>query len=100
MAYDMDEIFKFLSIDTKRKIILHLYTCKCNHCSVTNLCCISQCKQANISKHLMDLKKAKIVYYKKDKTSVRYFLEQKFIEEYRQILNFILENKHKGCSCK
>ena len=93
-------IFKYLSCETKQMILLHLYTCCCLTCSVEKICFFTNSKQSNISKHLMDLKKEKIVEFQKNKTTVQYKLSDKFKNEYSQILDFILKNKpDKKCNC-
>lgn len=95
----INEVFKFLSIPTKRRIIMHIYLCQCINCSVSELCFSVDGKQANVSKHLMDLKKSKIVFFVKNKQSSRYFLHKDFVNEYQFILDFIKNNEIEKCCC-
>ena len=100
MKYQIDQIFKFLSCKTKRHIIMHLYTCDCDDCSVDCLCKFSNSKQSNVSKHLIDLKKENIVDFKKKGKIIQYYLNNEFILNYQTLLNFILEKdsiKDKCC---
>lgn len=94
----LENIFKVLSSKTKKDIILHIYLCECSDCNVEKLCLSCNSKQSNISKHLMDLKKHKIVEYTKEGKYIRYKLTNQFIKEYKQIIMFILE-KEKAFSC-
>lgn len=101
MKYKIDQIFKFLSCKTKRYIIVHLYVCECDSCSVDCLCKQSNSKQSNVSKHLIDLKKENIVNFKKKGKIIQYYLENEFISNYQTLLNFILkkDNIVNKCCC-
>ncbi|SYV97307.1 ArsR/SmtB family transcription factor [Mycoplasmopsis edwardii] len=84
--FSLEEVFSFLSKTVKKNIIMHLYTCHEFECDVKTLVEILDEKQANVSKHLNDLKKANIIDAKKDGIFSYYYLTQEFLSKYKNIL--------------
>lgn len=99
MEIPLSKIFLFLSSQTKKEIIMHLYICKCKECYVSKVCSILKQKQANISKHIIDLKKANVVHFKKNKQNVQYCLSEEFIYQYYELLEFIKKRESTKCYC-
>lgn len=99
MYYKEEIIFKFLSIKSKKDIIIHLFMCQCSDCSVSSLCKFTNNKQANVSKHLIDLKNENIVVSERKGKNIRYKLNDSFINEYEKILNWIIKRNNFICKC-
>lgn len=97
---NMDKVLLYLSSATKRAIILHLYTCQCLHCYVGKICSLLNQKQANISKHLIDLKEAHIVSFCKQKQHINYYLTKEFKNEYIDLLYFLKTKEEQVCYCQ
>ncbi|QDF64895.1 ArsR/SmtB family transcription factor [Mycoplasma nasistruthionis] len=98
---EITELLSVLSKDVKLKLIVHLYTCHEKECDVQLLAEIMQEKQANVSKHLSNLRQAHIVDVKKTKTHAFYFINKDFAKKYGNLLEEIIElGDFKQISCK
>lgn len=98
-TFSIDQVMMYLGSPTKRKIIIHLYTCFCTSCDIIKLCYILAQKQANVSKHLMDLKRVNMVEFQKIKQRIEYQLTPKFKKEYEDLLEFLKNKEEDGCRC-
>lgn len=98
-TFSIDQVMMYLGSPTKRKIIIHLYTCFCTSCDVTKLCHILEQKQANVSKHLMDLKRVNMVEFQKIKQHIEYQLTSEFKKECEGILEFLKNKEEDRCRC-
>lgn len=85
-----EELLKILSSKTKAQIILRLLDCRMNP-SVGNLCDQLNLKQSNVSKHLMDLRRLKVVEYNKNGRESIYKLNDEFVNEHKDVIVAIAE---------
>ena len=102
------EVLKILATESKMKIIA--YHMKCDHDdkeeqNVGELCNDLDFKQSNASKHLQSLKEAGILESTKEERKVFYKLKPEFVEEYGEIIKFIiskdkeLSKRFAKCDC-
>ncbi|VEU70366.1 ArsR/SmtB family transcription factor [Mycoplasmopsis glycophila] len=84
------KILTILSKEVKLKLLIHLFSCVDNECEVNTFVEIFQEKQANISKHLNDLKKANLVGSRKVSTSVYYYMLDEAKQKYGKLLEEIM----------
>ncbi|MBN4083363.1 winged helix-turn-helix transcriptional regulator [Mycoplasma sp. CSL10137] len=99
---DLSSLLGLFSKDIKRKIILHLYSCHENECDVLTLANKFNSKQANISKHLMNLRTMEIVYAKKEGHNLYYQLMPDFKEKYSEFLQMMYkmdDSNNLECEC-
>ncbi|MGZ9756338.1 hypothetical protein ACXYRQ_00350 [Mycoplasma sp. 394] len=98
---NLSDVLSILSKNIKRKIILHLFTCHEQECDVLTLAQTLKSKQANISKHLSDLKKKNIIDANKKGLFTYYFLNKKFKKKYFDLLNttHTLNTENVDCKC-
>ena len=86
------QFLKILSSKSKAMIIVHLYTCKCNHNCVNDIAKLCQISQSNLSKHLMMLRDLEIVNFVKSKKQIHYFLNDSIVKPYTNILDLIIDS--------
>ncbi|WP_223206555.1 helix-turn-helix domain-containing protein [Mycoplasmopsis canis] len=99
---ELEETLSFLSKKVKKNIIMHLYTCHEIECDVTALVNVLNEKQANVSKHLNDLKKANIIDANKEGLFSYYYLTDDFKNKFYLLLETIYkidEQKIYECDC-
>ncbi|QKT05492.1 helix-turn-helix transcriptional regulator [Mycoplasma sp. OR1901] len=99
---DLSLLLGLFSKDIKRKIILHLYSCHENECDVLTLANKFDSKQANISKHLMNLRNMDIVYAKKEGHNLYYQLVPHFKDKYSEFLQMMYkmdDSQDLECEC-
>ena len=87
------ELLKILSSETKARIITKLYSCT-REDSVNEICEEFDLKQSNVSKHLMDLRRLKIVEFTKNGKESTYKLCDEFLKKNEGLLLAIIENSN------
>ncbi|MFV8413894.1 ArsR/SmtB family transcription factor [Mycoplasma sp. Sp48II] len=101
---DTLQILNFLSKDVKLKLIIHLYTCHERECDVNDLLNALNEKQANVSKHLGNLKRAGVVKIRKEGVASYYYLAPAFIKKYgvliEEIMRLVKEDVYQKYTCK
>ncbi|ADE19885.1 ArsR/SmtB family transcription factor [Mycoplasma crocodyli] len=98
----LNNFFKLCSSDVKLKIMIHLYSCDKNECDVNEFVRLFNEKQANISKHFMDLRKNKVVTTKKTAQNVFYKMSNTFKNQFNDYLHLMSHDhcyKDFSCSC-
>lgn len=85
------ELLKVLSSESKAKIIMHFLNCGCTSAPTTSLCKGFELKQANYSKHLMDLKELRILDYVKSSKEIHYKINSEFANEYGELVKEIFK---------
>ncbi|RIV16839.1 ArsR/SmtB family transcription factor [Mycoplasmopsis gallopavonis] len=96
------KLLTLLSKEVKLKLIIHLFSCVENECEVNTFVDILREKQANISKHLNDLKREGVVESRKVGVFVYYYMLPSFKNKYGALLEEIikLEEMQKfECKC-
>ncbi|QGZ97515.1 transcriptional regulator [Mycoplasma sp. NEAQ87857] len=88
------QLLKVLSSDVKLKLIIHLYSCKLHECDVSTFVSLLNEKQANISKHLSDLKRLKIVNTIRQDKHIFYYIEPSFKDQYQPLLDALIKIQH------
>ncbi|MFV8400941.1 ArsR/SmtB family transcription factor [Mycoplasma sp. 005V] len=101
---DTIQILNFLSKEVKLKLIIHLYTCHERECDVNDLLAAIKEKQANVSKHLGNLKKAGVVSIRKEGVGSYYYLTRSFVDKYgilvEEIMKLMKEDVYQKYTCK
>ncbi|ATO31158.1 transcriptional regulator [Mycoplasmopsis bovirhinis] len=97
----LEDLLNFLSKKIKKNIIMHLFTCHETECDVMMIVNALNAKQANISKHLNDLKKANIIAANKQGLYSYYYLTSEFLKKYKPLLKAIyLIDKERIYECE
>ncbi|AKA49890.1 hypothetical protein VO56_01260 [Mycoplasmopsis gallinacea] len=99
---DMTDLFALLASPVKFKLIIHFYSCVENECDVQTLVQLFNEKQANISKHLSELKRKGVVDSKKEGLYNYYYLNKEFLDSFNEILKSIYNHPEVAkysCSC-
>lgn len=89
---ELFELLKVLSSESKAKIIMHFLNCGCTSAPTTSLCKGFELKQANYSKHLMDLKELKILDCVKSSKEIHYKINEEFSKEHGALIKEIFKN--------
>ncbi|QNM93881.1 helix-turn-helix transcriptional regulator [Mycoplasma sp. Pen4] len=87
----LSKLLKILSSPIKLKLIIHLYTCHERECDVHELVELIGGKQANISKHLSNLRTEGIVAVKKDGLFSYYYISPEFVKKYGVLIEEIID---------
>ncbi|VEU74318.1 ArsR/SmtB family transcription factor [Mycoplasmopsis citelli] len=99
---NLTTLFKFLSSQSKLKIIIHLYMCSKAECDVQTLCSLFNIRQANLSKHLSVLRSANIIKTKTKGIYVYYYINKDFCNKYHELLDLLANQEclqKYVCSC-
>ncbi|WP_426461510.1 transcriptional regulator [Mycoplasma hafezii] len=88
------QLLTILSKEVKLKLIIHLYSCVDNECEVNSFVDAFHEKQANISKHLSDLKHLGIVDAHKNGVYAYYYMKPEFKKKYSKLLDEIIALEH------
>ena len=99
---DIYKINKLMSNPTKARIIVHFVTCRCDNYSVSCLAKKLCAKQANISKHLANLRNKNIITYARNKHKVFYFINKQWLAKYASLMKVLInekENQKFICKC-
>ena len=98
----IDKFMKIFSVEMRLKLLSHFYTCNCrNHC-VTDLVSKFGTTQANISKHLLSMKKWGVLNHSSEKKIKNYYLHEDFKKEWNDLIISIISNdemKKHYCRC-
>ncbi|WP_036451907.1 hypothetical protein [Mycoplasma buteonis] len=88
------KLLGLLSKEVKLKLIIHLFSCVDNECEVNTFVDIFNEKQANISKHLSDLKRDKVVGVRKNGVYSYYYMLPSFRQKYANLMQEIINLEH------
>ncbi|MEE3928611.1 transcriptional regulator [Mycoplasmopsis ciconiae] len=89
---NIQKFFKLMSSEVNFKLIMHLYTCESGECNVQQITQLLEQKQANISKHFIQLRKLKVVDTDKKGLEVFYSLKKSFIQKFKPFLELIAKD--------
>ncbi|TNK81784.1 transcriptional regulator [Mycoplasmopsis pullorum] len=88
----LEKFFKICSNETNIRLIIHLYSCDKNECNVQTFVELLNKKQANISKHFMELRRLKIVDYVRNGHEIFYKLNDNFRTKFNSYLSLIVQD--------
>ncbi|WP_324672214.1 transcriptional regulator [Mycoplasma sp. 888] len=88
----IEKFLTFMSKDVKRNLIIHLFTCHEKECDVLDLVDLLKEKQANVSKHLGDLRRDKVVARTKQGKNSKYYVTNEFKKQYGYLVEEIMEH--------
>ncbi|UUM19502.1 MULTISPECIES: helix-turn-helix transcriptional regulator [unclassified Mycoplasma] len=98
----LTSLFKYLSSESKLKIIIHLYMCSKAECDVQTLSDLFKIRQANLSKHLSTLRSANVIKTKTKGIYVYYYINKDFCNQHHELLDLIAKEpsfQKYACSC-